>query len=432
MVNIKTLLFLLAIVLGYVSVLWLQQKPNKTFSPPQPAAACSVISVEETITPVLGTKHFVVAAYADNRDGRRTRIIGIINRHSGDKLYCVFCCGNRTFFSTTAEVQQHSDHFGFPYVTTDLLCETAPVCKSSHVMVRGPSPSVGNGARFLPIQNQHQQEDKFPYEFTVCISNLFGNYNNVLQFIQTLEVYKILGIQKVMIYKTNCSQTLDKVLSYYKGEGFVEIIPWPITTVLNPSHGWNYAEHKGDLHYYGQLTTLNDCIYRNMYSSKYVLLNDIDEIIAPYKHRDLHELMEYLSSQNPKAGVFLIENHIYPKNVFDETGRYSQQAEWKNVPGINILEHVHREPDRKEVYNPTKMIVNPRRVEQTSVHSVLKHYGESYRVPPDVSKIVHVRVPLQGQLSKEALIRDTKLWEYADEVIKKTNKVIKWVIESES
>lgn len=95
----------------------------------------------------------------------------------------------------------------------------------------------------------------------------------------------------------------------------MEIVPWPIDKYLKPSHGWQFSEHGGDLHYFGQLTTLNECIYRSMERSRYVLLNDIDEIIMPYQHNDLMSLMNMLQNQHP--------NVSYSCNEFEKYYNYS-------------------------------------------------------------------------------------------------------------
>ncbi|KAL4660780.1 glycosyltransferase family 92 protein F13G3.3-like [Arapaima gigas] len=373
---------------------------------------------------VKDTKHLIISAYKDHRIHGAVRIISIMERLHVKVLSCIVCCSQKGYVSATAEVDMHSDNFGFPFVTTDLLCKTEPSCNATAItVVNTPYLSDISSRSFLPIRNQKKVENDFPYNFTVCISNLFGDYNNVLQFVQTIEIYKILGVQKVYIYNTSCGPDLERVLQYYKEEGILEVAPWPIDHFLNPSKGWNFQEHKGDIHYYGQLTTLNDCIYRNMYRSRYVLLNDIDEIIVPYQHATLGLLMEDLQRQNPSVSVFLIENHIFPKTVYDSDGRFSL-PQWEKVPGVNILEHIYREPARNYVFNPTKMIINPREVIQTSVHSVLKNFGDVFNVPFDVCRIVHVRIPLQGSLKKEELIIDTKLWEYKKELVPNVNHVL--------
>ena len=379
----------------------------------------------DTITPIPGSRHLMVSAFKDHRLGGAIRVISIICRQELQPLYCVLCANANAkangalgqCISLRARVYLHRDGFGFgfgygigfgfPFVTSDVLCLSPMLQQATHVSI---TANLYASLTFLSIQNQEVKES-FKYNFTVCISNLFGEYNNALQFAQTMEVYKLIGVQRVVIYNTSCGPDVEKILKYYRKEGMLEVVPWPIDKFLTPSTGWKYDLHHGDIHYYGQLTTLNECIYRYMYQSKYLLLNDIDEIIMPYKHANLEKLMGTLQQQHPNAGVFEIENHIFPKTQFDDSGRF-RLPRWRSVPGVNILEHVYREPDRKHVFNPTKLLINPRSVEQTSVHFTLKQFGLVFNVPFDVCRIIHVRVPLQGQLSKDQLFVDKKLWEF--------------------
>ncbi|XP_063040978.1 uncharacterized protein LOC134435866 [Engraulis encrasicolus] len=388
----------------------------------------------ETIQHIHNSSHLVVSAFKDHRRGGAIRVIGILRRSAFKKLYCVLCvqadartdgdegCSQRV--SSEAVVEIHSDHFGFPYGTSDILCNSPSSFKPTHVAISVDPSTVQTQSllRYLPIQNQ-ETKDSFKYNFTVCISSLFGEYNNALQFVQTMEVYKLIGIQRVVIYNTSSGPHLEKLLKYYSKEGMLEVVPWPIDKFLKPSHGWQPKISPGDLHYYGQLTTLNECIYRYMYQSQYLLLNDMDEIIMPYKHASLGDLMDTLQRQHHDAGVFIVENPIFPKTQFDDSGRFSRR-EWQNVPGINILEHIYREPDREGVFKPTKLIINPRSVEQTSVHSVLKHFGPSIDVQFDVCHIIHVRVPLQRSLHKNQLHVDKKLWEFEKRLIPNIDRAI--------
>ncbi|KAG7332278.1 hypothetical protein KOW79_004112 [Hemibagrus wyckioides] len=203
---------------------------------------------------------------------------------------------------------------------TDVLCQGKHTQHATHVAISADEHTDINNLDFLPVKNR-MKEDSFKYNFTICISSLFGNYNNVLQFAQTMEMYKLLGVQRVVIYNTSCGPDLEKLLQHYEKAGFLEIVPWPIDQFLKPSAGWNIKFHKGDIQYYGQLVTLNECIYRHMYQSKYVLLNDIDEIIMPYKYANLALLMEALQQEHKEVTVFLIENHIFPKTQFEETAQ---------------------------------------------------------------------------------------------------------------
>ncbi|XP_051759913.1 beta-1,4-galactosyltransferase galt-1-like isoform X2 [Ctenopharyngodon idella] len=401
-----TIIFIL--ILTYTSNISLSQYMAPVYNMPKIPEALN------SITPIKGSEHFMVSAFIDHRLGGVIRVISIIKRNNLQPLYCVYCITVHDCKTVQADVQIHSDHFGFPFHVSDVICEGKHMQNATHVLI-STKDSDNNNMEYLPIKNR-VSTNTFKFDFTICISNLFGKYNNVLQFAQTMEMYKLLGVQHVVIYNTSCGPDLEKLLKHYETEGILEIVSWPIDKFLNPSPGWNFQEHKGDLHYYGQLVTLNECIYRHMYQSRYVLLNDIDEIIMPYKHSNLPSLMEDLQSAHPSVGVFRIENHIFPKTQFEDSGKF-KRAEWNNIPGVNIMEHIYREPDRKYVYNPAKMIVNPRKVQQTSVHSTLDEFGGSYNVQFDVCRIVHVREPLQGHLTKDQLFIDKRVWDFEQELI---------------
>ncbi|KAK2810257.1 hypothetical protein Q5P01_000422 [Channa striata] len=427
----KKVLFVLIIV---VTVLLLVRKPRSYGSIPKPLGAevtCPHQVSEQTITPLNNTKHFLVSAYMDERvNGFSLRIIGIFRRDSIQPLDCVFCCSehNANMSLAPATVSPHSDHFGFPYCTTDVMCQIPQNCNATHVTLVTRSDEVkGFNQIWLPIRNKktnRKEENKPQFDFTVCVSSLFGDYNNMLQFAQTLEVYRLLGVNRVVIYNTSCGPDLERLLQSYSQEGFVELVPWPIDRYLNPSPGWLFSQHGGDVHYFGQLTTLNECIYRSMDRSRYVLLNDIDEIIMPYQHRDLKGLMDMLQQKHPNTGVFLIENHVFPKKHFEPSRKFNL-PQWKGVPGVNILEHIYREDPDRNIYHFHKMIVQPKMVEQTSVHEGLKYFGESYKVPLDVCRIIHVRTALRESLSLEQLNVDKRLWDFQEKLISKTDEALK-------
>ncbi|XP_075917745.1 beta-1,4-galactosyltransferase galt-1-like [Petromyzon marinus] len=279
---------------------------------------------------VRDTKIFLVSAYHDQREaGQSTRIIGIANQYEPNVLSCHFCCrGHSEILTVTASAYVHSDHFDFPYGTADFLCTEPLDCEPGHVSVQRmrtiPDEEEAEWV-FMPVRNRLYMPPTITQEFSVCISTLFGNYGNVLQFVQAIEMYRILGAGRVTVYNTSCSSELNKVLLYYIKTGLVEVVQWPITDYVRVSRGWHYPEHPGELHYYGQIVALNDCVYRHMYSTRYLVLTDIDEVIIPLKHTNWKDLMRYLNDKYG-ADIYTFEN---PRVSLHGIGRV-----WVEVPGV--------------------------------------------------------------------------------------------------
>ncbi|XP_069465576.1 uncharacterized protein [Ambystoma mexicanum] len=366
-----------------------------------------------SITPLHDNRTFIIGAYYDNREKSLIRIIAILNRRYVNELYCWLICSNIDGFAAIQKVGIDilAHDFGFPYVIGHLLCPTVRNCTTEYVAIHLSDKRDSDKLPLFEIRNR--SPSAFTAEFTVCISTMFGNSTNALQFIQTIEMYKLLGAQKVMIYNHSCSSLIDKVMKHYIAEGTVEVIPWPIDFYLDVSTSWHFTlgSRPKDLGYYGQLATLNDCLYRNMYKSKYVVLIDMDEIIMPKKHQNWASMMAYLQKKYRKRGIFIFENHVFPNNVFDLTFNLSA---WKAIPGDNVLLHVYREPGTK--YHE-KMIVNPRKVIQISVHTVLKTYSRHVKVSRRIAMLQHYREALQPNLPRASLIKDTTIWKFSASLI---------------
>ncbi|KAG8013250.1 Beta-1 [Nibea albiflora] len=381
---------------------------------------------DQTITPLRNTKHLLVSAYMDRRvKDFDIRIIGIFKRDSIQPLKCVFCCAG-VFPNTTtpATIKEHPDNFGFAFITTFVMCQIPQNCSATHVSLLTKNDSA-RVPIWLPIRNQKtagKEEIKTRFNMTVCISNLF-EFNNALQYAQTLELYRLLGVDRVVIYNTSCGPDLDHLLQSYSQEGFVEMVPWPIDKHMNPSHGWLFSAHGGDMHYYGQIATLNECLYRYMDQSRYVLLHDIDEIMMPYEHDSLQVLLDALQEQLPKVGVFQVENHIYPKKPFEESKK-GPLPEWRGVPGFNILEHVYKW-DRLSGFLAYKLIVQPRMVVQTSVHYITETKAEQFLIPHELGHLIHCPVSTPYVKPLKDIQVDTRLWDFNDKLIPNVNQVLR-------
>uniref|UniRef100_A0A3P9CE12 Glycosyltransferase family 92 protein n=1 Tax=Maylandia zebra TaxID=106582 RepID=A0A3P9CE12_9CICH len=247
---------------------------------------------------------------------------------------------------------------------------------------------------FLEVKNQQEKTESFPYSFTVCISTMF-DFTNVLQLVQSLEMLQLLGVNRVVVYKTSCSPETQRILDYYTQKGLLEVIPWSLSRYVNVSRGWLPEHGPGELHYFGQIPALNDCLYRYMYQSRYVALHDIDELILPQKVVSWVELLPLLENKYGANKCYMFENNVFPINIMlapPASQSLPPQTDWKNVTGVNILAHLYQEPIIEEThYSNFKIIVNPRAVFSTTVHGVLKSQHGCSWIDRNIARMYHTR-----------------------------------------
>ncbi|XP_073706972.1 uncharacterized protein [Garra rufa] len=388
-------------------------------SPPSPKA-CDVQVKDRPVIKVSHLNTYVIGSYMEHRfNEKQIKIIAIVLRHEQATYSCVMCCDGRTVTSP-AEFSIHSDHFNFEYGTASITCPINDMCLTpTHVAItaRDDLESIES---FQPIRNR-DVPTTFPYEFTICISVMY-DYKSVLNLVQSMEMFRMLGAQRVVIYKTNCDSDTQKVLDYYETRGFVEIIPWTIKKHISVSHGWEIYKSPGQLHYYGQIPALNDCVYRYMYQSRYLALQDMDELILPSKVKTWTELLPELKNKYGSHVGFEFENNQFPYTA--KAHMDYEQDKWKNVRGTNILNYIDRVPINPNVFNNYKIIVNPRLVLKTTVHGLLDSVASSstVRVNNSIARMYHFKNITYPP--NTVLIRDDHLWSYANDLIPAVSKVL--------
>ncbi|KAL7400045.1 hypothetical protein ABVT39_005695 [Epinephelus coioides] len=383
---------------------------------------------------VNGTKTVLVAAYQEHRTGQKeVRIIAVVLRSETVAYRCLLRCQEQLRISEGVSTT-HSDHFGFAYGTADIMCPLPLGCETaSHVSVISAASDSNDtlDKEFLEVKNKKVQSDSFPYNFVVCLSTMF-DFTNVLQLVQSLEMLQLLGVNRVVIYKTSNSPETQRILDYYIYKGFVEVIPWSLSKFVNVSRGWLPEHGPGDLHYLGQIPALNDCLYRYMYQSRYVALQDMDELILPQSVNSWLELVPLLEMKYGKDKCYMFENNVFPNTVSlpPPTSQTLPPPSccpgWENVSGVNILAHLYQEPIITEThYTNFKIIVNPRAVFSTSVHGLLSSLIDCSWVDRNIARMYHTRASRQTELTADELIYDGRLLSYSTKLIPNVNAVFR-------
>ncbi|KAK9521137.1 hypothetical protein VZT92_020968 [Zoarces viviparus] len=380
---------------------------------------------------VNGTQTLLVSAYLEHRTGKgEVRVIAVVLRSETVVYHCLFRCQEQLRISEGVS-DIHSDHFGFAYGTADIMCPLPSSCETpSHIAVTSAAANSEDilHIEFLEVKNQKAQNDFFPYNFTVCLSTMF-EFTNVLQLVQSLEMLQLLGVNRVVVYKTSSSPETQRILDYYTYKGLVEVIPWSLSRFLNVSRGWLPLHGPGDLHYFGQIPALNDCVYRHMYQSRYVALHDLDELILAQSVKSWLELLPLLEKKYGADKCYLFENNVFPNTVPPPPTSQTLPPQsccrsWQNVSGVNILAHLYQEPILNS-YESTKYIVNPRAVFSATVHGPLSSLKGYSFVDRNIARMYHTRAAKQTELTPDQLIYDGRLLNYSTQLIPNVDTVLR-------
>ncbi|KAM4589124.1 uncharacterized protein V3H82_003284 isoform 1-T2 [Fundulus diaphanus] len=384
---------------------------------PQNTSGFTVLKGEPaSLVEVNGSRTLLISAYLEHRaKPKKVLVIAIRFRIEKVTLQCNLLCQEK-FYVSKAATEIHSDHFGFPYGTADISCPLPSGCETpTHVAITSAAVKNGdpNDLKFLEVRNQRALTS-FPYTFTSCFSTMY-NFTNVLQLVQSLEMLQFMGVNRVAIYKTNCSADTQRVLDYYTEKGLVEVIPWSLSKYLNVSRRALPKQDPGDIHYFGQIPALNDCLYRFMYRSKYVAMHDPDEFILPQSVNSWVELLPLLEKRYGADKCYMFENNWVPIEFAltpPPPQTLPQQDQWQNVSGVNILKHLYKEPP-KPVFNNFKIITNPRSVSSVTVHGVLKSQRGCAWTDRNIARMYHIKPRGQTEMKPEQLIYDGRLLSYS-------------------
>ncbi|CAG5046054.1 unnamed protein product [Parnassius apollo] len=141
--------------------------------------------------------------------------------------------------------------------------------------------------------------------FTICVKDMNFNKNIAQNLIEWIETNKILGVDLIDVYIDEITEETQNVLLRYKDQGYVRLFHVPIKYRFERSLWQRRRDH---------LVTYNDCLYRNLAESEYIVPLDVDEILLPKIAFNLSELLRRLRKYgwNPKEySAILVQNVFF-------------------------------------------------------------------------------------------------------------------------
>ena len=239
-------------------------------------------------------------------------------------------------------------------------------------------------------------------EFGVCIQTpLYGKetVQNVYEFI---EIHKILGVDIFTIYSQINRKGFTDGLKVYEDENILDYLEWPTT-----------FKRDNILHYYGEVLTIHDCLYRNMYRVKYLALVDLDEVIVPSRYYTWNEMINSLmDSSTILINGFVFNNvNIVQSKTLDSA--VMQRGLCSDIAVPKYLSRLTRYACDYQAPRRSKVIVIPERVTHLDIHAIcyLKDYHKKM-VSSDVGMLFHYRNGVPVDCKNRTIISANQMLRY--------------------
>ncbi len=125
------------------------------------------------------------------------------------------------------------------------------------------------------------------HNFGICVPVSYGEFNDH-RLVEWFELNKLLGVEKISIYNNSISDRNMKVIKHYHDANFIMFNQLP-----------NVTEDKGDeTLFLNKEVSIMDCLYRNIYKYRYIIVAEFDKTIVPHKHMDYEEMLEYINDEH--------------------------------------------------------------------------------------------------------------------------------------
>ena len=269
-------------------------------------------------------------------------------------------------------------------------------------------------------------------DFTVCVTPFNFQFNNANQLTEFIEANRMFGAQKFVFYNHSTGRDVDRYLGMYANTGLVEIVPWrvPVAVDVWPPD----PKEEPEIHYFAQLASLNDCLYRNMFRSRFIIFCDLDEIVVPRSANSWLTMLNNITADWQRAftlnnkkvfpGAYLIQNVFFYTDWPDD-----DESSVKNAHDLSLVTLLKTKRQEKPYswYIRSKYIVWSRMTSMISVHSVLDFIDDSQVMHVMVSEkhalLHHYRHSLDSQSLNIKATVDRRMHHFHAEIVSRTAAV---------
>ena len=261
-------------------------------------------------------------------------------------------------------------------------------------------------------------------EFTVCIPAMF-ELTNAAKLVEKIEMDRLLGAGRVVLYNLTISSNVDTVLRMYarewkEGRETLEVVVMP----------WFLPTENGEplkIPYFAQQLAINDCMFRYKRLSKYMVFNDLDEFLVPLQHDNWSGLIadqRRIETRKKKIGWRFSSSIVNEDRPSPAAGYEEAYLRY----GSSIFGLTSRDMYIFPSHARSKLIVEPTGIEEMGVHHIWEGDGYMENLPVEVAMLFHYRWPVKRcnhqvketrlveKYGQRLLVRFNLIWSKLDDV----------------
>ncbi|XP_046355280.2 uncharacterized protein LOC124134481 [Haliotis rufescens] len=321
---------------------------------------------------------FFLTAFAVNDRPINGRLNININTFDGAHvtLKCCIILSNHTLLITNASEPYKMSRAGH-YHATQYTC-SLPLGTDVVQMSLTSSSCSHDVQDYIPVKRPVQR----PGGLALCGKTLFGKDLRPQRLMEWIEIQKLLGVDKILIFDLDNPESIRKIFRYYSKQGILEVQPFELPGRIDGVAYRDLYKHRHDHDgQFGQDESfvLLDCRER-LSGYSWVMGIDADETILPRKNVTLKPFIKELTARYPQAAGF----HFYIMFHYTSHGKTRNHSS-----GMEHLEYSRSTPPQWKAY---KYFYIPDRVVIPSTHLVnAKAPYTVPRVSPSDGVIHHVR-----------------------------------------
>ena len=216
---------------------------------------------------------------------------------------------------------------------------------------------------------------------------LHFKYSKVFELMEWIELNKILGADKFVIYIYSIANNTAEMLDYYVKEGLVELVQWNLPM---KSYTWPKTREPVEIQSNGMIVGIQDCLLRNKAQSEFIVNIDADEFIIPRVNNVItwYEMMKHVA---PYYDTYIFRNVFFRKDWNSDWNKTRVSYHGHDLArDLVTLRTIFRENIIYERMSRSKYFTRTTKVEKVlMIHTV--RGGRTYTAPLTTALLHHYR-----------------------------------------